>query len=103
MKHDTDNPTERKMGNSAFRYMMILPLVALGACGGSEAKSEEGDVKPVAVVLAPMDLVTAESRTMGVGITLSGNLDPSEVVAVKAQIPGTVSQVRVDRSTAVRR
>lgn len=96
--------TEPNMAKPAFRYITILALpLVVAACGGRDAKSEETDAQPAAVVLAPMDLATAEQRAIGMGITVSGNLDPADVVAVKAQIPGTVSQVRVDRGTPVRR
>ena len=76
----------------------------LGACSKKpEAEKGAATTAPPAVVLGAMDVATAESRTISQGVTLSGNLDPADIVVLTAQIPGTVTGVRVDRGTAVRR
>jgi RND family efflux transporter MFP subunit len=80
-------------------------LVLLSACGGKkDAKTAADSAAAVPpIVLAPQDLATAEVSAVGTGLTLTGNLDPSEVVEVRAQVPGVVGNVRVDRGSAVRR
>ncbi len=82
---------------------VLLAVVLLGACGNKDEADAKTATAAPTVVLAPMDLATAESRTISQGVTLSGNLDPAEVVEMKAQVPGTVTQVRVDRGSSVRR
>jgi membrane fusion protein (multidrug efflux system) len=86
-----------------------LPL----ACGGDEAPGQDSAAGAAAtppatsagdaIVLAPQDIAVATTRTIASALTLSGNLDPADVVMVRAQVPGTVASVRVDRGTAVRR
>ena len=44
-------------------------------------------------VLALTISATAEARTIGAAVLISGNLDPADIVVVKAQVPGTVTGV----------
>lgn len=79
----------------------------LAACGGRDARvagdSAAGASTAARVVLAPADLATATVRSVSAVVVLSGNLDPAEVVQVRAQVPGTVQGVRVDRGSRVHR
>lgn len=82
--------------------LILAAALTLAAC----SKSEQGTVAdssagPVPVVLNAQDIATAESRTIGTAIIVSGNLDPADIVALKAQVPGTVTGVRVDRGSRV--
>ena len=89
-----------------IRTASALLLVLLTACGGEKEASAADSAAAAtaqAIVLAPQDLATAEFSAVGTGLILTGNLDPSEVVQVRAQVPGVVSGVRVDRGSAVRR
>ena len=97
-------PTGTHMNRSVSSYTALLLTLLVAACGGGDAdKADAGaTVAPAAIVLAPMDIATAEMRTISEGVALSGNLDPADVVQLKAQVPGTVTQVRVDRGSAVR-
>lgn len=90
-----------------FSTASLALLVLLAACGGGDeepttAADSAAAAPGTSIVLAPQDLATAEVSAVGSGLTLTGNLDPSEVVQVRAQVPGVVGSVRVDRGTAVR-
>jgi len=84
----------------------IVPLVLFAAiasaCGKPDSEAE-GAAAPVPVVLSAQDVAIAEARTIGSAVLVSGNLDPADVVSVKAQIPGTVTRVSVDRGSRVSR
>jgi membrane fusion protein, multidrug efflux system len=91
--------------------LAVAATVLLVACGGDESPDTQDSAAGVAaptgavttVVLAPEDIGTATTRAVSSAVTLSGNLDPADVVQVRAQIPGTVQGVRVDRGSSVRR
>lgn len=88
----------------ALASVAVLSLAACG--GGDEAASPADSVATPAsdgIVLSPQDVATATTRTISTAVTVSGNLDPAQIVQVRAQIPGTVQGVRVDRGSAVRR
>jgi membrane fusion protein (multidrug efflux system) len=94
---------------------LVLALGAtllLAACGDGDAPPTQDSAAGATdasggvagpVVLAPQDIATATTRAVSSVVTLSGNLDPADVVQVRAQIPGTVGGVRVDRGSSVRR
>lgn len=92
---------------TVLTFAAIAALTVLTACGGDDPPGEAGAVDSAAgtagIVLAPQDLATAVTRTVTSVVLVSGNLDPAEVVQVRAQVPGTVQGVRVDRGTTVRR
>lgn len=79
----------------------VLTITASACNKSSEAEGRTPDVPPV--VLGAADVATARLENVGEAVMLSGALEPSEVVIVKAQVAGTVTGVRVDRGTAVRR
>jgi membrane fusion protein (multidrug efflux system) len=97
---------------NSTRFVLALgATLLLAACGGDDTATQDsaagatdasgGVAGPV--VLAPQDIATATTRAVSSVVTLSGNLDPADVVQVRAQIPGTVGGVRVDRGSSVRR
>jgi RND family efflux transporter MFP subunit len=99
-KHSPDKYT---MKTVAALAVVVIAMFS-SACGSKKDDTRDAAaVAPAPIVLGAMDIATAESRAISQGITLSGNLDPADVVELKAQIPGTVTGVRVDRGTAVRR
>jgi RND family efflux transporter MFP subunit len=55
------------------------------------------------LLLGPQDVFTAELVAGGGSVTLSGPLTPKEQVTLRAQVSGTVANLRVDRGSAVRR
>lgn len=89
--------------------LVVLTLLSsLAACGGADKSATAEKAPPTvedssgAIVLAAQDLATAQSAQIGASISLSGPLEPKDRVVVRAQVPGTVQSVRVDRGTAVR-
>lgn len=78
-----------------------LGLVALAlltaACGGAK---DQGDAASV-VNLAAGDVATAARENIGEGVVVSGTLAPYRVVEVRAQVPGTLVGLRVDRGSRV--
>jgi len=86
--------------------LAIASLMAVVACGGTPGG--EADAAPAAAaeqrsVLGPDDVAVATRSDLSAGVVLTGSLQPYKVVRVKAQVPGTVRGVRVDRGTSVRR
>jgi RND family efflux transporter MFP subunit len=90
-----------------------IPLGALALVLGASACSRSAESKPEqvngpasagpALVLGQQDVATAQRVASRGSITLSGPLSPKEVVVVRAQVAGTITNLRVDRGTAVRR
>jgi RND family efflux transporter MFP subunit len=76
-----------------------VTLATTAACGPDE--TAEAASEGPAVVLAPTDLVTASSTEISGGIVLTGTLNPYRIVDVKAQVPGTIDNLSVDRGDAV--
>ena len=97
----TDTTMNRKSTNArtASRLLTAAVLVGLAACGGSEAAETTAET---AAVLSPQDVATAEQSTISSGVTLTGTLEPYRQVEIRAQVPGVVTNVRVDRGDAVR-
>jgi RND family efflux transporter MFP subunit len=83
--------------------MIAATLVAAAACSKGESKAAIDSTAAPPIVVSPSDIATAEARTIGAAVLISGNLDPADIVVVKAQVPGTVTGVRVDRGSAVSR
>lgn len=81
--------------------LILAAALTIAGCSKSEQGNVADSTEQVPVVLNAQDIVTAESRPIGAAIIVSGNLDPADVVALKAQVPGTVTGVRVDRGTRV--
>lgn len=79
----------------------LLPLLtlalALEACG---AKSETADAAPP-VTLGANDIAAAETRDVAPSVVVSGALDPADIVRVRAQVGGTLRDLRVDRGSRV--
>jgi RND family efflux transporter MFP subunit len=79
----------------------------LSACSKTaESKPEHADSTAATaspLLLGPQDVVTAELVAGGSSVTLSGPLTPKEQVTLRAQVSGTVANLRVDRGSAVRR
>lgn len=87
--------------------LAIVSLMVVAGCGGTP--SEEAEAAPAESaaaqrsVLGPEDVAVATRSDLSAGVVLTGSLQPYRVVRVKAQVPGTVRGVRVDRGTPVRR
>lgn len=81
---------------------IALAAASIVGCGDADKAASESAAPPP-IVLNAQDVAIADTRTIGAAVLVSGNLDPADVVSVKAQIPGTVVGVRVDRGTSVSR
>lgn len=89
------------MKTSGSLILLAAALVVSG-CGKQTADGNAADSSEVApIVLNAQDIATVETRPIGASIIVSGNLDPADVVTLKAQVPGTVTGVRVDRGSRV--
>jgi membrane fusion protein (multidrug efflux system) len=93
---------------TSIRTIAFAALAALAAaCGGDTEPDTRDSAAGVAVaapvVLGAQDIATATTRSISSAVTVSGNLDPADVVQLRAQVPGTVQGVRVDRGSTVRR
>jgi RND family efflux transporter MFP subunit len=96
------------------RALLALALpaaLALGACSkgddaaaGDSAAGGSGTAAGVsALLLGPQDVAVAREGDVGAGITVSGPLEPKEAVTIRAQVGGTMRNLRVDRGSAVSR
>lgn len=86
------------------RSIVLLAVLSLATSGCTRSDTSRADsARAATVVLSPQDIATAQTGTIGSTVTLSGNLDPAQVVELKAQVAGTVTGVRVDRGTRVSR
>lgn len=84
----------------------VAALLVLGAaaCGGGEGQAAEAAEKaPEKVtVLGAGDVATVESTQLAAGVALTGTLEPYRTAEVKAQVPGVVRGLSVDRGSGVR-
>lgn len=80
-------------------------VLALGACGGADEPGDGGEANAEAgaIVLEADDVAVARLDTLDAGIVVTGNLEPYLRVEVRAQVPGVVTRLTVDRGDAVRR
>jgi len=77
-------------------------LLGIAGCGGAGSASVAREGAPV-VELGSEDVAVVRRGDLSTGVVLTGSLLPYRIVEVKAQVPGVVSAVRVDRGTRVRR
>jgi len=96
---------ELPRGRSIARAAVGTGMIALlAACGGGAPEEARGETPAAApqLALAPTDLATAAATELRGGVALTGSLEPYRVVEVKAQVPGVVQGLAVDRGSAVR-
>jgi RND family efflux transporter MFP subunit len=87
-----------RIKRSAAAAALVL-LLGAGGCGrGSEAEVVE---RATVVALDPADVAVARIEDVGAGVTVTGTLNPYRIVEVRAQVPGVLSDLRVDRGDAV--
>ncbi len=77
-------------------------LSGAAACGGNRGAEAEGGGQETVVALSAEDVATVRTDTFQTGVVVSGTLEPYRDVEVRAQVPGTVMDLRVDRGDAVR-
>lgn len=99
-------PTRRTLLALALPAMLALGACSRGgeAAAGDSATGAAGAGTPAdAMLLGPQDVVVAREGDVGAGITISGPLEPKEQVTVRAQVGGTMRNLRVDRGSVVSR
>ena len=82
---------------------LAIAVVLFGGCKSKSDAAPADSARTASIVLVPADIATATNQAIGAAVTLSGNLDPSDVVALTAQVAGTVTRVNVDRGSRVSR
>lgn len=86
--------------------ILLAASLVVTACGGSSKEEPEAGAAAAtapAAILGAQDVATAERADLAAGVQLTGSLQPADVVTIRAQVPGTMQSVRVDRGSAVRR
>jgi RND family efflux transporter MFP subunit len=83
-------------------YLAAAALILAG-CSKAETTPGADSTAQTPIVVSASDIAIAESRTIGAVVLISGNLDPADIVVVKAQVGGSVTGVRVDRGSSVSR
>jgi membrane fusion protein (multidrug efflux system) len=75
--------------------------IGLAGCGGNESARTSGPAVPAA--LPTMDVVSVVRQPVDVLLSLPGQLNPYETVAVYPKVTGFVKTIRVDRGSRVRK
>lgn len=82
--------------------MLILAVLALGACGGG-GDEEAAQQAPQPVVLGPADVAVVIQGPVESGPALSGTLTARDEATVRAQIGGSVLETYAEPGETVRR
>jgi membrane fusion protein, multidrug efflux system len=80
----------------------LCVLIVLAGCGrsGSEGTAPSA---PAAAVLGSEDVFVVKRTDIAAGVRFTGTLDPRDIVEIKAQVGGTIRDLKVDRGDAVKR
>lgn len=90
----------RRYSKNARRYsVLVFSTLLVAACGGKKTEEVKDENQ---IVVGAQDVESARTMDVVSGIVLSGPLDPAQIVKIKAQVGGTVRNVRVDRGMAVK-
>jgi RND family efflux transporter MFP subunit len=96
------NPTLMSFSRaSRWTATLLLALAPLTACGG-DAENAAAEAAPEEMVIQTGDLAVARDTSLADAVVLTGTLRPYRETEVRAQVPGTVAALRVDRGDAVR-
>ncbi len=94
----------RSASRSAGLVAAAALVLATAACGGGEGEAAEASAAAEAenvVVLGPRDVAAVETTQLAAGVALTGSLEPFRIAEVKAQVPGVVRGLAVDRGSRV--
>lgn len=80
---------------------LLACALTIAACGGSDQQAEATVDEADVVVLQPTDVATAQLESVAQSVVLTGTLNPYRIAEVRAQVPGLVSSIRVDRGDPV--
>lgn len=79
-------------------------LLTVAACSGEGGRpAEAAPEQTVVVELGESDIAVAQRANLAAGAVLTGSLMPYRVVPLRAQVPGTISDLRADRGMRVRK
>lgn len=93
--------TARKLDTLSALGTLLLALV-VAACG-TEAGNTPDSEEPVAVRVGNENVVRVQRGTIVVGPVVSGELRPQREATVRAEIGGSMTEVRVEAGQTVRR
>ena len=92
---------------TARRAAAAALILGVAACSDDADSAPAVDTAAAApapaIVIDSQDLAAARFENIGATITLSGPLEPKDQVILRAQVPGTVADLRVDRGSNVSR
>ncbi len=83
------------------KQWMKLAVLGLAAMAATSCRAKAAGDATNVVMLAPSDVASATRETIGEGVVVSGTLAPYHVADVRAQAPGTLVNLRVDRGSKV--
>lgn len=89
-----------------FVTAVIATLLVASHAGCRDRSAEEpahAAASPTSLVLGPEDVALVRRSEISSGVLLTGTLEPGELVEIKAQVAGTIRNLRVDRGDPVRR
>jgi RND family efflux transporter MFP subunit len=81
----------------------VAAAVLAAACGTTEAEKAPVAAAPAAVQIGPENVVGVEKGTIVVGPTLSGELRPQREAKIRAELGGSMLEVRVEEGQTVMR
>lgn len=84
-----------------FLAISVGTALGVAACRGSQGGEAADPVGVSERVLGPLDVAEATRGPLGSGVVVTGTLEPAVRIEVKAQVPGTLGRVRVDRGDRV--
>ena len=90
-----------KNSQSIRGIALIASALTIAACGGSDQQAQATVDESDVVVLQPTDVATAQLESVAQSVVLTGTLNPYRIAEVRAQVPGLVSSIRVDRGDPV--
>ncbi|WP_041265566.1 efflux RND transporter periplasmic adaptor subunit [Gemmatimonas aurantiaca] len=83
-------------------FSTALLTLTLAACGGAGEKAADSTTADAsALMLGSEDVAVATESDIGSAILLSGALQPKDQVILRAQVAGTITDLRVDRGARV--
>jgi RND family efflux transporter MFP subunit len=99
--------SSNSLSATARRAAAAALILGVAACSDDADSAPAVDTAAAApapaIVIDSQDLAAARIENIGATITLSGPLEPKDQVILRAQVPGTVANLRVDRGSNVSR
>jgi len=94
----------KRASRSAGLVAAAALVLGAAACGGGEGEAAEAGAaaeQENVTVLGPRDVAPVETTQLASGVALTGSLEPFRTAEVKAQVPGVVRGLAVDRGSRV--